>query len=211
VARRAPRLTSRRSEVSRRGCHPQPQGAGGAQQVGAVKTVVRQPRTRLCPVAQRCIRSPSTLARRRVCEVRWRAGSGETERRRTQLNESCAIAAPRQGCSCPCRAAAGGAHAHAESEGGGVARFVERDDHGCYFIHHSANRRVAALGEALSVTFRVTLVQTVSRRPVTIPHDLSRPPHRQRRPDRSPRRPGRFSRPPLWRFWRRQRRPRWPG
>ena len=67
--------------------------------------------------------------------------------------------------------------------------------------------RVAALGEALSVTFRVTLVQTVSRRPVTIPHDLSRPPHRQRRPDRSPRRPGRFSRPPLWRFWRRQRPP----
>ena len=57
--------------------------------------------------------------------------------------------------------------------------------------------RVAALGEALSVTFRVTLVQTVSRRPVTMPHDLSRPPHRQRRPDRSPRRPGRFSRPPL--------------
>ena len=55
-------------------------------------------------------------------------------------------------------------------------------------------RRVAALGEALSVTFRVTLVQTVSRRPLTISHDLSRPPHRQRRPTRSPRRPHRFSR-----------------
>ena len=33
----------------------------------------------------------------------------------------------------------------------------------------SHTRRVAALGEALSVTFRVTLVQTVSRRPLTIP------------------------------------------
>ena len=73
------------------------------------------------------------------------------------------------------------------------------------------SRRVAAMGEALSHGFCVTLVQTVPQHPLTMPHDLSQPPHGQIRPDRSPKRPDRFSRPPLWRFWRRQRRPRWPG
>jgi hypothetical protein len=77
--------------------------------------------------------------------------------------------------------------------------------------HATRQRRVAALGEALSLTFRVALVQTVSRRPLTIPHDLSRPPHRQRRPDRSSRRPDSFSRPTIWRSWRRQRHSRCPG
>ena len=79
------------------------------------------------------------------------------------------------------------------------------------FFRESGDRRVAALGEALSLTFRVALVQTVSRRPLTIPHDLSRPPHRQRRPDRSSRRPDSFSRPTIWRSWRRQRHSRCPG
>ena len=54
--------------------------------------------------------------------------------------------------------------------------------------------RVAALGEALSHAFRVTLVQTVPRRPLTLSYALSWPSERQRRPTRSPGRPGRFSR-----------------
>ena len=50
-------------------------------------------------------------------------------------------------------------------------------------------RRVATLGEALSHAFRVTLVQTVPGRTLTLPHALLRPPERQRRLTRSPRRP----------------------
>ena len=54
-------------------------------------------------------------------------------------------------------------------------------------------RRVAALGEALSHAFRLTLVQTVPRRFLTLSYALSRPSERQRRSTRSPRRPDRFS------------------
>ena len=56
-------------------------------------------------------------------------------------------------------------------------------------------RRVAlaALREALSVTFGVTRVQTVLWRTLTLSYALFRPPERQRRPTRPPGRPGRFS------------------
>ena len=50
-----------------------------------------------------------------------------------------------------------------------------------------------ALGEALSHAFRLTLVQTVPRRFLTLSYALSRPSERQRRSTRSPRRPDRFS------------------
>ena len=53
----------------------------------------------------------------------------------------------------------------------------------CFF------RRVAALGEALSHAFRVTLVHTVPGRTLTLPYALLRPPERQRRLTWSPRRP----------------------
>ena len=53
----------------------------------------------------------------------------------------------------------------------------------------AARGRVATLGEALSHAFRVTLVQTVPGRTLTLPHALLRPPERQRRLTRSPRRP----------------------
>ena len=48
---------------------------------------------------------------------------------------------------------------------------------------------IAALGEALSHAFRVTLVHTVPGRTLTLPHAFLRPPERQRRLTRSPRRP----------------------
>ena len=53
--------------------------------------------------------------------------------------------------------------------------------------------RVAALGEALSHAFRLTLVQTVPRRFLTLSYALSRPSERQRRSTESPRQPDRFS------------------